>query len=77
MAGGLDLLSQTWPARLAQDAWSGITLPRDVYQGKVDPLSADAIGRATNLAMLTMLGATGAPAGALGSGPCFRRPAAA
>jgi hypothetical protein len=69
MAGLLDILSQTWPARLAQDAWSGITLPRDVYQGKVDPLSADAIGRTTNLAMLTMLGATGAPAGALGSGP--------
>jgi hypothetical protein len=69
MPGLLDLLSQTWPARLAQDAWSGVTLPRDVYQGKVDPLSADAIGRATNLAMLAMLGATGAPAGALGSGP--------
>jgi hypothetical protein len=71
MPGLLDALSKTWPARLAQDAWRGVTLPRDVYQGKVDPLSADAIGRATNLAMLTMLSATGAPAGALGSGPVF------
>src|SRR5712692_1045986 len=69
MAGLLDMLSQTWPARLAQGAWAGVTLPRDVYNGKVDPLSAEAIGRATNLAILPMLGVTGAPAGALGSGP--------
>jgi hypothetical protein len=69
MPGLLDFLSQTWPARLAQGAWGGVTLPRDVYQGKVDPLSAEAIGRATNLAILPMFGATGAPARALGSGP--------
>jgi hypothetical protein len=51
MPGILELLSQTWPARLAQDAWSAATLPRDVYQGRVDPLSAEALGRVTNLAM--------------------------
>jgi hypothetical protein len=56
MAGLLDALAQTWPARMAQDVWSAITLPRDVYQGRVDPLSPEAIGRANSLAGL-MVGA--------------------
>jgi hypothetical protein len=58
MPGILELLAQTWPARLAQDAWSAATLPRDVYQGRVDPLSAEAIGRANSLAGLMLGGGT-------------------
>mgnify|MGYP000930298379 CR=1 FL=1 len=73
MPGLLDMLSETWPARLAQDIWSGITLPRDVYQGKVDPMSPEGIARVNSLAGL-MMGGTfgGAPAGALGVGPVRR-----
>jgi len=51
MPGILELLSQTWPARLAQDAWSAATLPRDVYQGRVDPLSAEQYGRLVESAL--------------------------
>jgi hypothetical protein len=69
MPGLLDLLSQTWPARMGQAAWDAVTLPRDVYQGRINPLSAEGIGRAANLAGLTMLSATRAPAGAFGSSP--------
>jgi len=64
--GILANLMQTWPARMAQDAWSGITLPRDVYQGRVDPGSAEAMGRINPLAML-MVGSPLTPRGALGS----------
>lgn len=43
-------LATTWPVRMAKDAWSAVTLPGDVYAGKVDLQSPEAIERATNLA---------------------------
>lgn len=66
MAGILDLLSQTWPARLAQDAYTFVTAPRDAYQGKLDPLSPEGIARINGLAGL-MVGTPGTPGGALGT----------
>lgn len=50
-------LLQTWPARLAKSVYSAVTLPGDVYAGKVDPLSDQGIGRAADLAGLVTLGA--------------------
>jgi hypothetical protein len=70
MASLLELLGQTWPARLAQSAWSAAKLPGDVYAGRVDPLSDEGIGRAADLGGLVMGGTyAGAPRGVLGSGP--------
>ena len=43
-------LADTWPARLAKSVWGGMTLPGDVYQGKVDPLSDEGIERSFDLA---------------------------
>ncbi len=71
-------LAQTWPARLAKDAYAAATLPGDVYQGAVSMYGADGrtnpevINRAADLAGLAMTG-TGftAPAGALGAGPAW------
>jgi hypothetical protein len=76
-AGLMALLSDPSKAAqlgLVQGAVSGATLPGDVYQGKVDPLSDEGIQRATDLAGLAM---TGGVAGAkmapgetaLGAGP--------
>lgn len=45
-------LMDTWPARLAKTIYSAVTLPGDVYAGKVDPLSQEAIGRAADTAMI-------------------------
>ena len=67
-----DKLGQTWPAQIFRHALSAAMLPGDVYAGRVDPLSDDAIGRSTDLAGLAMLGTTGAPMGSLVSG--FIRP---
>lgn len=58
MPGLLELLGQTWPARLAQSAWSAAKLPGDVYAGRVDPLSEEGIGRATDLAGMVTGGST-------------------
>ena len=70
MASLLELLGQTWPARMAQGAWSAAKLPGDVYAGRVDPLSEEGIGRAADLGGLVMGGTfAGAPRGALGAGP--------
>jgi hypothetical protein len=44
------LATETWPARALKTAVSAATLPGDVYAGRVDPLSDEAIGRASNLA---------------------------
>jgi hypothetical protein len=44
---------------LLSGAQSGATLPRDVYQGKVDPLSQEGIGRATDMAAMTALPSAG------------------
>ncbi len=54
--GFVDKLGETWPAKLAQSAWSGVTLPGDVYHGKVDMNSDEGTGRALDLAGL-MVGA--------------------
>lgn len=64
-----DKLSQTWPARMAQSAWNAATLPGDVWNGKVDPLSEEGIGRATDLAGLTMSSTLASPRGSIGVGP--------
>ena len=39
-------------AEIAKTVWNAAKLPGDVYQGKVDPMSDEAIGRATELAMI-------------------------
>lgn len=63
-------LAQTWPAKAGKAIWDGVTLPGDVWHGNVDPLSDDAIKRATDLAGVNMLGTNfSAPVGALGAGP--------
>ena len=69
---------QTWPARLAQSAYSAVTLPgevlrnpdtaMDVLSGARD-MSQETFNRATDLASIPMVATTGAPAGALGAGP--------
>jgi len=70
-------LSHTWPARLAKDAWSAVTLPGDVAQGKVEMwkdghTNPEVINRSAELAGLMAGGGagTGARAGetTLGSG---------
>lgn len=71
-----------WPVRMARSAVGAVMLPGDVYQGKVSMYGADGrtnpevINRSSDLAGLMMMGATGAPAGALGSGAVRRAPAA-
>lgn len=64
-----DKLKQTWPAKMATSVWEGLKLPGDVYHGYVDPMSLEAIERATDLAGTVMSGTLGAPRGAIGSGP--------
>ncbi|MBX2989455.1 MAG: hypothetical protein KF802_16320 [Bdellovibrionaceae bacterium] len=70
-----DKLSQTWPARMAQSAWNAATLPGDVWNGKVDPLSEEGIGRATDLAGLTMSSTLASPRGSIGVGPVLPKKA--
>ena len=66
----MDLLGETWPARMAKSAWSAAKLPGDVYAGRTDPLSEEGIGRAADLGGMVMGGTfAGAPAGAMGAGP--------
>jgi hypothetical protein len=54
----MDKLGQTWPARMAKDIYSGVTLPGDVYSGKtqVDPSNPEFMGRATGLAGIAPVG---------------------
>jgi hypothetical protein len=69
MASLLDLLGQTWPARMGQAAWQAFKAPGDAYAGRLDPLSEEGISRATDLAGMVMGGTSfSAPRGALGSG---------
>lgn len=70
------LLSETWPARMAKDAWQAVKLPGDVYQGNVPITGEDGrtnpevINRAADLAGILMGGTYAtAPAGAVGAGP--------
>lgn len=66
----LGKLGETWPARMAKSAYGAATLPGDVYAGRTDPTSDEAIGRAADLAGMIMGGTfSGAPAGAVGAGP--------
>ena len=67
-------LGQTWPARMAKDAWGAVTLPGDVYQGNVSMYGEDGrtnpevINRSMDLAGLATLGGMPmAERGALGS----------
>lgn len=49
-------IMDTWPVRIARELYKAgkefVTLPGDVYAGRVDPLSQEAIGRAASGAML-------------------------
>jgi len=62
------LLTETWPAKMAQDALSALMLPGDVYQGKVSMYGDDGrtnpevINRSADLAGLVTLGAGAVPA---------------
>lgn len=62
------LLTETWPARMAQDALRAVMLPGDVYQGKVSMYGEDGrtnpevINRSADLAGLVTLGAGAVPA---------------
>ena len=62
------LLTETWPAKMAQDALKAVMLPGDVYQGKVSMYGDDGhtnpeiINRSADLAGMVTLGAGAVPA---------------
>lgn len=58
----LDAIGGTWPAQMAKSAWGAFTLPGDVYAGRVDPLSDEAVQRSADLAGMVTLGAGAIPA---------------
>jgi hypothetical protein len=62
-SGMAEALSESWPAELAKSAYGAVTLPGDVYAGKVNPMSDEAVGRAFELAGLVTGGAGAMPAG--------------
>jgi len=62
-AGIKEAILQSWPAELAKSAYGAVTLPGDVYAGKVNPMSDEAVGRSAELAGLMTLGAGAVPAG--------------
>jgi hypothetical protein len=62
-SGMAEALSESWPAELAKSAYGAVTLPGDVYAGKVNPTSDEAVGRAFELAGLVTGGAGAMPAG--------------
>jgi hypothetical protein len=62
-AGIKEAILQSWPAELAKSAYGAVTLPGDVYAGKVNPMSDEAVGRAAEFAGLMTLGAGAVPAG--------------
>jgi hypothetical protein len=51
-------LGQTWPAKMAKEIYSGVTLPGDVYSGKtqVDPSNPEFINRVTSLGSVAPVG---------------------
>lgn len=64
-----DALGQTLPAQLIKSIYQSARLPGDVYQGKVDPRSDEAINRAADFAGAAITGSMPfAVRGALGSG---------
>lgn len=58
-----DAIMRSWPVEMAKSAYGAITLPGDVYAGRVNPMSDEAVGRAAEFAGLMTLGAGGVPAG--------------
>ncbi|CAL8974435.1 hypothetical protein RHODGE_RHODGE_03322 [Rhodoplanes serenus] len=50
-------LAETWPARLARSAYDAVTLPGDVYAGRVTPQDPRYYERAVDLAGTLMSGA--------------------
>lgn len=58
-----DAIMQSWPVELAKSAYGAATLPGDVYAGRVDPMSDEAVQRSADFAGLMTLGAGGVPAG--------------
>jgi len=62
-AGIKEAILQSWPAELAKSAYGAATLPGDVYAGKVNPMSDEAVGRSAELAGLMTMGAGAMPAG--------------
>lgn len=69
------IMNDSIPAQMVRSAWSGVTLPGDVYAGRVDPLSDEAIGRAADLAGTVTVGAGAIPGhpNDLRMGAYFRR----
>lgn len=67
-AVGEYLFNKSIPAGMVKSLYGALTLPGDVFAGRVDPRSQEAIERAADLAGLLALGGTGAPQGALASG---------
>lgn len=64
-----DALGQTLPAQLIKSIYQAARLPGDVYQGKIDPRSDEAISRAADFAGAAITGSMPfAVRGALGSG---------
>lgn len=67
-----DALSQTWPARMAQEAWGAAQHPGNVYQGTADPYDTEkAMGMAGLMAgggmPMAQKGAAGIFGGRLGA----------
>ena len=69
-AGIKEAILQSWPAELAKSAYGAVTLPGDVYAGRINPMSDEAVGRAAEFAGLLTLGAgaSSAPRGSVRSG---------
>jgi hypothetical protein len=59
----MDALAESWPAQLAKETYRAVTLPGEVYAGRVDPMSDEAVKRSFDLAGLLTLGAGAVPAG--------------
>jgi len=62
---------QTWPERMVRSAGEALTLPGDVYAGKINPLSQEGIERATDLAGVMVVGPR---PGTVGSGITAKGP---
>lgn len=56
-------LGDTWPARLAKDFYSAVTLPGDAYAGRVDPSSPEGMDRAMKMATFFSPGSVAMRAG--------------
>jgi hypothetical protein len=59
----IGLLGETLPGQIVRELYGAVTLPGDVYAGKVDPRSDEAVKRSFDLAGALTMGAGGIPAG--------------